>query len=283
MLGGVSVSLEPEDPAHHAPRGSPESAAQVARHYQLDPRIPATIPGFDAPFFQAGLAGYSDGAMRLIARQHGAPFCITEALLDRTLINGGKGRRKEDPDLIASECGLGEVDENRVAGLDDHPIAGQVMGTHPDEMAKAARILGVEHEWLGFVDSGLPEGDPPPPLPDGCFAVVPLEEPVSKLVRLIREFRPHVMTTYDENGGYPHPDHIRCHQVSVAAFEAAADRSLHPEAGAPWESSKLYYNHGFIRQRMQTLQDEFAKTVRRDRLRAGWRTGIPTTMRLRTG
>ena len=110
MLGGVSVSLEPEDPAHHAPRGSPESAAQVARNYQLDPRIPATIPGFDAPFFQAGLAGYSDGAMRLIARQHGAPFCITEALLDRTLINGGKGRRKEDPDLIASECGLGEVD-----------------------------------------------------------------------------------------------------------------------------------------------------------------------------
>lgn len=141
MLGGVSVSLEPEDPAHHAPRGSPESAAQVARNYQLDPRIPATIPGFDAPFFQAGLAGYSDGAMRLIARQHGAPFCITEALLDRTLINGGKGRRKEDPDLIASECGLGEVDENRVAGLDDHPIAGQVMGTHPDEMAKAALIL----------------------------------------------------------------------------------------------------------------------------------------------
>ena len=141
MLGGVSVSLEPEDPAHHAPRGSSESAAQVARNYQLDPRIPATIPGFDAPFFQAGLAGYSDGAMRLIARQHGAPFCITEALLDRTLINGGKGRRKEDPDLIASECGLGEVDENRVAGLDDHPIAGQVMGTHPEEMAKAALIL----------------------------------------------------------------------------------------------------------------------------------------------
>ena len=94
MLGGVSVSLEPEDPAHHEPRGSLESAAQVARNYQLDPRISATVPGFNAPFFQAGLAGYSDGAMRLIARQHGAPFCITEALLDRTLINGGKGRRK---------------------------------------------------------------------------------------------------------------------------------------------------------------------------------------------
>ena len=128
-----------------------------------------------------------------------------------------------------------------------------------DEMAKAAEILGVEHTWLGFVDSGLPEGDPPPPLPEGCFALVPLEESVEALVRVIREFRPHVMTTYDENGGYPHPDHIRCHQVSVAAFEAAADYRRFPDAGEPWTVSKLYYNHGFLRARMQLLQDEFAK------------------------
>ena len=138
MLHDVSVSLEPEG---QTPRPPFEMAAEVARNYIIDPRIPATVPGFDAPFFQAGLAGYSDGAMRLIARRHGAPFCITEALLDQTLINGGKGRRKEDPDLIASECGLGEVEDNVVAGLDDHPIAGQVMGTHPDEMAQAALIL----------------------------------------------------------------------------------------------------------------------------------------------
>ena len=128
-----------------------------------------------------------------------------------------------------------------------------------DEMAKAAEILGVEHHWLGFVDSGLPEGDPPPPLPDGCFAMAPLEEPTERLVRVIREFKPHVMTTYDENGGYPHPDHIRCHQVSVAAYEAAADPEQYPHAGEPWEVLKLYYNHGFVRQRMQLLQDEFAK------------------------
>ncbi len=48
------------------------------------------------------------------------------------------------------------------------------------------------------------------------------------LVRVIREFRPHVMTTYDENGGYPHPDHIRCHVVSMAAFEAAGDPDAFP-------------------------------------------------------
>lgn len=134
----MSVELEP---APRQPRQLSATPADIARRTQVDPRIPALVPGFDAPFFQAGLAGYSDGAMRLVARAHGAPFCITEALLDRTLLLGGKGRRKEDPDLIASECGLGDVDDNRVAGVHDHPIAGQVMGTHPDEMADAAALL----------------------------------------------------------------------------------------------------------------------------------------------
>ena len=146
--------------------------------------------------------------------------------------------------------------------MDLPDVHGRLAQVRRDEMAKAAEILGVEHHWLGFVDSGLPEGDPLPPLPEGCFALVPLEEPVERLVRVIREFRPHVLTTYDENGGYPHPDHIRCHEVSVAAYEAAADHRLYPEAGAPWSVSKLYYNHGFLRQRMQLLQDEFAKNGR---------------------
>lgn len=114
---------------------------EIAREFRLDPRIPAIVPGFEAPFFQAGLAGYSDGAMRLIARRHGCPYCITEALLDRTLIGGGKGRRKEDPDLLEEECGLGDPEENRIAGLHDHPIAGQIMGSTPDEMARAAALL----------------------------------------------------------------------------------------------------------------------------------------------
>ncbi|CDQ45654.1 mycothiol conjugate amidase Mca [Mycolicibacterium neoaurum] len=143
--------------------------------------------------------------------------------------------------------------------MDIPEVHGRIHEVRRDEMARAAQILGVEHHWLGFVDSGLPEGDPLPPLPEGCFALVPLEEPVERLVRVIREFRPHVLTTYDENGGYPHPDHIRCHEVSVAAYEAAADHVRYPDAGEPWAVSKLYYNHGFLRQRMQVLQDEFSK------------------------
>jgi len=114
---------------------------QFAATVTTDPRIPVTVPGFDAPFFQAGLAGYSDAAMRLVARRHGCPYCVTEALLDRTLISGGKGRTREDPDILRETCGLGDPGENRLAGLEDHPVAGQVMGTDPDEMARAAAML----------------------------------------------------------------------------------------------------------------------------------------------
>jgi len=143
--------------------------------------------------------------------------------------------------------------------MDLPEVHGRIAEIRRDEMAKAAEILGVEHTWLGFVDSGLPKGDLPPPLPEGCFALVPLEVSTAALVRVVREFRPHVIVTYDEHGGYPHPDHVRCHQVSVAAYEAAGDYCRFPDAGEPWTVSKLYYVHGFLRQRMQVLQDEFAR------------------------
>jgi mycothiol S-conjugate amidase len=123
------------------------------------------------------------------------------------------------------------------------------------EMARAREILGVQQAWLGFVDSGLPEGDPPPPLPEGCFGLVDPAEGAVPLIKLMREFRPHVVTTYDETGGYPHPDHIMCHKVSVVAFDAAGDPERHPELGPPWQPLKLYYNAGWSRARMLALHE----------------------------
>ena len=84
---------------------------------------------------------------------------------------------------------------------------------------------------------------------------MPVEEAAEPLVRLMREFRPHVVTTYDERGGYPHPDHVMCHEVSVAAFEAAGDPERYPDVGEPWQPLKLYYHHSFNRPRMQALHD----------------------------
>lgn len=160
--------------------------------------------------------------------------------------------------LVVSLTG-GERGDILNPAMDVPEVHGRINAIRRDEMARAAEILGVEHAWLGFVDSGLPQGDPPPPLPDDAFARVPLDVATEALVRIVRQFRPHVMTTYDENGGYPHPDHIRCHQISIAAYEAAGDYCRFPDAGRPWAVSKLYYNHFFVRQRMQLLQDEFTR------------------------
>jgi mycothiol S-conjugate amidase len=123
------------------------------------------------------------------------------------------------------------------------------------EMEEAERILGVRHCWLGFVDSGLPEGDPLPPLPEGCFALQPIEVAAAPLVEIVRRERPHVMVTYDENGGYPHPDHVMCHRVSVEAFEAAGDPDRYPGTGEPWQPLKLYYHWTFHLARIQALHD----------------------------
>lgn len=72
-------------------------------------------------------------------------------------------------------------------------------------------------------------------------------------MRVIREVRPHVVTTYDENGGYPHPDHIMTHRVTLAAVEAAGDAERFPHAGEPWQPLKVYYNSGFNPERIEAL------------------------------
>src|SRR5580658_10859836 len=76
------------------------------------------------PFCQAGLAGYSDRAMRVVARRRGCPYAVTEALLDVIMLGGGHGLARS-------------IDIND----EDHPVAGQVMGSEPETMGRAARIL----------------------------------------------------------------------------------------------------------------------------------------------
>ena len=143
--------------------------------------------------------------------------------------------------------------------MDRPEVRANLAAIRREEMERAREILGVRQEFLGFTDSGLPEGDPLPPLPDGCFALEPLERAAAPLVRAVRAFRPHVILTYDENGGYPHPDHIKTHQVAVEAFEAAAEPDRYPGTGEPWQPLKLYYFAGFHKARFAALHAEMER------------------------
>jgi mycothiol S-conjugate amidase len=158
-------------------------------------------------------------------------------------------------EVMIVTCTGGERGSVLNPAMDRPDVVANMTEIRREEMARAAEILGVAHRWLGYVDSGLPEGDPKPPLPEGCFADGDLEEQTGSLVAVVREFRPHVLVTYDENGGYPHPDHIRCHQISVAAFDAAGDPDRFPGRGVPWQPLKLYYSHGFSRLRMLAFHE----------------------------
>jgi len=157
-------------------------------------------------------------------------------------------------DVMVATCtdgSRGDIQNPAVEG-DPHPKR-DMAGARRLEMNRAARILGVRQRWLGFVDSGLPEGDPLPPLPAGSFALQPLERAAAPLVRLVRDFKPHVIVSYDENGGYPHPDHIMAHRVAVEAFDAAGDPARYPGTGEAWEPSKLYYDRAFSPERFRAL------------------------------
>ncbi|MEA9985730.1 MULTISPECIES: mycothiol conjugate amidase Mca [Subtercola] len=155
-------------------------------------------------------------------------------------------------EVMVVSCTSGERGSVLNDNLAERPRAERDMtGLRRVEMAAAQAAVGFEHRWLGYADSGLPEeGDP---LPANAFASIPPEISVRPLVKLIREFKPQVLVTYDEKGGYPHPDHIRCHEISVLAYAAAADPEQFPELGEAWQVSKLYYDRIFSYQRMQSI------------------------------
>ena len=127
-------------------------------------------------------------------------------------------------------------------GLDKDAERQEMARRRPHELAAAAKVIGFHHvEMLGYRDSGM-LGSEANDHPE-CFHRADLDEAVERLVRVIRRERPHVVITYNEDQrGYPHPDHVRVHEVSVVAFDAAGDPMKYPHAGEPWQPRKLYYS-----------------------------------------
>ena len=134
--------------------------------------------------------------------------------------------------------------------LDAVPLAQVRAG----ELADAVRAIGfTATHVLGFSDSGWHED--PADVPAGTFARTPLDVAGSALAAVVRAERPHVVITYPEDGGYPHPDHIMTHLVTMRGLELAADPSHAPEVGAPWHVAKVYAGSAFPRERILALHE----------------------------
>lgn len=126
-----------------------------------------------------------------------------------------------------------------------------------DELEAATRILGYSAvHMLGYEDSGM--ADSRANENPACFARAPLRHAVGRLVKILRDERPDVVVTYPPSGGYPHPDHIRVHEVTMAAIEAAPDPSSYEEAGPPHTVSKVYYA-ARSRERMVAMAEAYER------------------------
>jgi mycothiol S-conjugate amidase len=168
---------------------------------------------------------------------------------------------REGAEVLVVTMTGGERGDILNPAMDSPEVKANLAEIRRKEMDTAREILGVQQKFMGFVDSGLPEGDPKPPLPEGCFALTPLDVASKPLVQAVREFRPHVILAYDENGGYPHPDHVMAHKVAVEAFEAAGDPDAYPGTGEPWQPLKMYYFVSFHQEKYVALHEEM---LRRD-------------------
>ena len=138
-------------------------------------------------------------------------------------------------------CTGGELGSILNPAMDRPEVVENLPEVRAKELERSAQIIGYQRvDMLGYKDSGMP--DMPENADPANFANAPLDDAVLRLVRIIRRDRPQVLLTYDEEQGhYPHPDHLRTHEISVHAFDRAGDPDWFPEAGDPWQPSKMYY------------------------------------------
>lgn len=155
-------------------------------------------------------------------------------------------------------CTGGEAGDILNPAMDTPEVRADLPAVRMRELAAATALIGYDEVvMLGYRDSGMP-GTPENEDPR-CFARAPLEEAVGRLVEVIRRERPQVVVTYDEDQrGYPHPDHLRVHEISMAAFEAAGDPGAYPGTGEPWQPAKLYYV-GFSGERVLAMHAKFVE------------------------
>ncbi|MCU1463421.1 MAG: Mycothiol conjugate amidase Mca [Acidimicrobiales bacterium] len=155
-------------------------------------------------------------------------------------------------------CTGGEAGDILNPAMDTPEVRANLHDVRMRELETATGIIGYDEVvMLGYRDSGMPdtpENDDP-----RSFARADLDEAVGRLVAIIRRERPHVLVTYpDDQEGYPHPDHLRVHDITMPAFDAAGDPERHPDAGEPWQPLKVYYS-AWARARILAMHEKFVE------------------------
>jgi mycothiol conjugate amidase Mca len=174
---------------------------------------------------------------------------------DEVIGSGGTLARYSDEGIrtVLVTATLGEVGEIIVEDMNTPEIKVRLGEVRREELRKATEILGVNHqEFLGYRDSGM--ADMPSLKHPDSLNQADLEEVTGRLVRLVRAYKPQVLISYNQYGGYGHPDHIACHKVTVAAFDAAVDGMWCPSAGPAWAPLKLYEMNELRELTQQTWQ-----------------------------
>ena len=166
-------------------------------------------------------------------------------------------------------CTGGEAGDILNPEMDRPEVRADLASVREAELARAAAIIGYDEvAMLGYRDSGMKESEHNAH-PDAFAAADPVEA-VGRLVAIIRRVRPQVVVTYpDARGEYDHPDHVQVHDVTVPAFHAAGDPDRYPEAGAPWQPSKLYYTM-WSRARIAGLHAKFQELGLESPYDEGW-------------
>ncbi|MGE3619697.1 MAG: mycothiol conjugate amidase Mca [Acidimicrobiia bacterium] len=166
-------------------------------------------------------------------------------------------------------CTGGEEGDVLNPAMDRPEVRADLAAVRRAELAEAAALIGYDEVvMLGYRDSGMPdtEANAHPE----AFANADLDEAVGRLVEVVRRERPQVVVTYgDDQQGYPHPDHLRVHDISVAAFDRAGDPSWYPGRGEPWAPAKLYYSV-WSRRRVEQLHAEFVRLGRESPYDESW-------------
>lgn len=153
-------------------------------------------------------------------------------------------------------CTGGEEGDILNPAMDRPEVRANLHQVRLEELARSVEAIGYDEVvMLGYRDSGMPDSEANHH-PE-CFARADLDEAVGRLVGEIRRTRPQVVITYsDDQQGYPHPDHLRVHDISVLAFDRAGDGRAYPERGEPWRPAKLYYTV-WSRNRLVAMHEKF--------------------------